>query len=188
MTTTTETTYGSAFSQAEQYEGILGYLNGGDYTTEEEDVLSSALMRALEAEVDELLPEGTYWYPSTSGFVHPIDTDIPDRDEMNELFAAAWTTVKTRYDEIVADVLPIIPVEAIIEAMPSDPIKCAKAAGRLADDARALVGRFAQIRRDAIHAATRYATHEEVAQALGITAAAVHQAITKRNAQYGQQA
>lgn len=100
MTTTTATTYGADFSRDHHENGIRGYLNGGEYTPAQEDAMADALFAEFAAEVDERLPEDVSWHPSTSEFVHPVDADLPDHEEMDELFRSAWSSVEERLGEI----------------------------------------------------------------------------------------
>jgi hypothetical protein len=102
---TTATTYGATFSQQAQMDGILAHINGGDYTDDQQGRLSQALFDAHRDEVDERLPQGVTWQPTTSEFLHPVNVEIPERDEMEEIFREAWQAVAARYDEIEAEAL-----------------------------------------------------------------------------------
>lgn len=103
---TTSTTYGADFSHQVQADGILGYINGGGYTARQTIHLGNALLGALRDEVNERLPEGVTWQPATSEFLLPCNNqgqplvELPDPDAMAELFAAAWTSVEARFEEI----------------------------------------------------------------------------------------
>lgn len=106
MTTTTATTYGAEFSQQEQADGILAYINGGDYTQQQQTALAGAMMAALGEEVDRLLPNDVSWHPATSEFVHPVDSDsLPDREAMTDLFHRAWEALEGRFDAIEREAL-----------------------------------------------------------------------------------
>ncbi len=106
--TTTASTYGAAFSRQTQYDGILAFLNGGDYAPEVLDTLSEALFDALRDEVDARLPIDVRWQPATSEFTHPVDLPdsdpesdlLPEREQMTELFEQAWAAVEARFDDI----------------------------------------------------------------------------------------
>ncbi len=94
------TTYGYKFSQQEHMDGVLAYINGGDYSHEETEALSGALFEAFVDEVNEALPDDVRWVPATSEFIYPADGDLPEQEEMAKLFASAWTAVEARFGEI----------------------------------------------------------------------------------------
>jgi hypothetical protein len=179
MTTTTATTYGSDFSLQAQADGIANWLSGGDHTQDERDALEAAMFAQFVDEVDDRLPEDVFWHPSTSEFAHPLNADLPDEEEMQALFEAAWEAVAGRYDEIEAEVLPVLPAQQIVAELPDDPIERAKAAERLGREARDAQETFAKVRREAIHAATRYSSYAEVAEELGVSEAAINKAVTE---------
>src|SRR5690606_3956400 len=158
---------------------IYAYTDGGDYDDHQRAALTEALKAALEDEVDARLPEGATWHPATGEFTHPIDTEMPDADEMRELFAEAWAAVETRYDEIERQVLGTLPntVDELVQALRAigDPIQRARVAGMLVDAATR--HRVGQIRAEAIYQATRARTWEEVAELLGTGVAAINKAI-----------
>lgn len=179
---TTATTYGHEFSAGYQYNGILGYLNGGDYSEDDTAALGEALFDALANEVDNRLPDGVTWQPSTSEFIHPVDgDDLPDQAEMAALLETAWQAVVDQHDAIEAETLPVLQVAAVAAQLPDDPIERARVAGRVVDQARNAQERFANARRKAIYAATRVpgATYASVAEALGVSAAAINKAVTE---------
>jgi hypothetical protein len=105
--TTTGVTYGADFSETAQGNGILGYINGGEYTEEQQDKLATALLDALRDEVNERLPGTATWLPWTSEFLVEVDEvdDLPDHEDMGELFEAAWTAVEARYEAIETEAL-----------------------------------------------------------------------------------
>lgn len=179
MSWTTATTYGPDYSYNVLAYEIYAYTDGGDYDDHQRDALAEALMAALEDEVDARLPEGATWHPATGEFVHPIDTEMPDADEMREIFSAAWAAVEARYSEIERQVLGTLPVtadelERELRAI-GDPIQRARVAGMLVDAAtRQRVGK---IRAEAIYQATRTRSWEQVAELLGTGVAAINKAI-----------
>ncbi|MEU8158057.1 hypothetical protein AB0B94_30760 [Micromonospora sp. NPDC048986] len=103
--TWTSTTYGAEFGADEQANGIRGFLNGGEYTPATEDAIYEALMVEYNNEVNDLLPEGATWEPATSQFTHPRGAEMPDHEEMTELFRVAWSRVESRYETIEAAAL-----------------------------------------------------------------------------------
>lgn len=105
VTVTTATTYGADFSHDKQVDGIHAYINGGDYSDEQQDKLVDAMMAALREEVDELLPEDASWQPATSEFIHPVGGDLPEHEEMREIFEAAWSAVEARFGAIETEAL-----------------------------------------------------------------------------------
>jgi prevent-host-death family protein len=105
MTVTTATTYGADFSSDKQTDGIYAYINGGDYSEEQQGKLVDAMMAALREEVDALLPEDVSWQPATSEFIHPVGDELPEHEEMREIFEAAWSAVEARYGAIEAEAL-----------------------------------------------------------------------------------
>jgi len=187
MSWTTATTYGPGYSYNVLAYEIYAYTDGGDYDDLQRDALAEALMASLKDEVDARLPKGATWHPATGEFVHPIDTKMPDADEMRELFAAAWAAVETRYDEIEREVLGTLPVSAdelerVLRAI-GDPIQRARVAGMLVDaTTRQRVG---QVRAEAIYEATRGRTWEEVAELLGTGVPAINKAIWQHRRRQG---
>lgn len=175
----TTTTYGPDYSYDAQANGIYAYTDGGDYDDLQRDAMAEALMASLKDEVDARLPEGVTWHPATGEFVHPIDTEMPDADEMRELFAEAWAAVEARYGEIERRMLGTLPntvdeLEQELRAI-GDPILRARVAGMLVDaTTRHRVGK---IRAEAIYKATRTRSWEEVAELLGTGVAAINKAI-----------
>jgi hypothetical protein len=106
--TTTSITYGSQFSHQETADGILGYINGGEYTEAQTDALLAAFMDAMCIEVDQRLAAvGATWLPATSEFLIDIDDvdSLPDSDAMADLFDQAWAAVEARFEEIEAAVV-----------------------------------------------------------------------------------
>jgi len=184
MTITTGTTYGAAYSYEAQADGILAYVDGDDTrTSHEKDVLVEALFAELRDEVDNRLPDGVSWQPRTSEFVHPVDVDLPDRDEMNELFTEAWQAVEARYEQIERRLFGALPatvedLEAELRAI-ADPIRRARVAGLLVDAGmRQMAGR---VRAEAVYEASRERSRGEVARLLGTGTAAVGKLIYEHN-------
>lgn len=110
---TTSTTYGAEYGTSEQYNGILGFINGAGYTQDQQDKISAALFEAHRVEVAERLPEGVSWQPATSEFLYEVSNDqrgkvLPTVEEMAELFADAWTAVEARYQDIEAETLGVV--------------------------------------------------------------------------------
>jgi hypothetical protein len=105
--TNTAITYGSDFSEAVRGDGMLGYINNGEYSDEQQELLATALLDALREEVDERLPGDATWLPATSEFLVDIDEvdALPDREDMGELFAQAWAAVEARFEAIETDAL-----------------------------------------------------------------------------------
>jgi len=187
MSWTTTTTYGAEYGYDAQAAEIYAYIDGGDYDDHQRDALVTALMAALEDEVDARLPDGVTWHPATAEFVHPLDAELPSDDEMREIFAAAWAAVEARYDEIEREVLGTLPVSAdelerALRAI-GDPIQRARVAGMLVDAAtRQRVG---QVRAEAIYEATRERTWEQVAELLGTGVPAINKAIWQHRRRQG---
>jgi hypothetical protein len=94
----------SRISDTNQHEGWLGYVNGGDLSSEEEAAFIERLMAEEEVEFDKLLPEGCFWQPSTGAIIGPIGTSIDDITVMNAL-AKASDRVSMRIEKIERDVL-----------------------------------------------------------------------------------
>lgn len=103
MTTTTQLACGSLLSHQVQADGWYAYINGGDYATEEQELLVDALMEAQKDEVDALLPEHCYWSPATSQIIGPVDVEH-DLAELDVLMQAAENVTK-RYEEIERETL-----------------------------------------------------------------------------------
>lgn len=100
MTTTTTTTYGARFDFMTQCDGILDFLGEGTYEETDKNILAGALCHRLRDEVDARLPEGAFWMPFTSEFLHPVGAELPDADAMGELFDEAWQAVAANFVEI----------------------------------------------------------------------------------------
>jgi hypothetical protein len=105
MTTTTATTYGAEFGFTAQTDGIRAFVNDAGYTADEAGAVFDALLAAFRSVVDGRLPDGVLWQPITSEFIHPVDVDLPDRDEMTELFREAWAATADRIEAIESEVL-----------------------------------------------------------------------------------
>jgi len=102
--TTTVLARNYKLGRAYQADGWYGYINGGDYTSEQQDVLAEALMDAMEREVDNLLPDNCYWYPALSEIHGPIDASLEGVD-LDDLLEEAAGAVAERFGEIAAEVL-----------------------------------------------------------------------------------
>lgn len=185
MVMTTGTTYGADFGHDVQIDGIISYVDGDDTITDhEKGAMVEALFAAFRDEVDALLPDDMSWQPGTSEFVHPVDSDIPDADEMRDLFTRAWATVEDRYENIEREVLGTLPatiddLERELRAI-GNPIRRARVAGLLVDAGmRQMAG---QVRAEAVHEATRRASREDVADLLGTGVPAVAKLIREHNA------
>ncbi len=76
MTSTTLARNGGSLSFDVQIEGWYAYINGGDYTQDQQEALASALMAAQKGEFDALLPGGCYWSPRASEVTGPVGTDL----------------------------------------------------------------------------------------------------------------
>lgn len=105
MTTTTVIARnGSSLSGDTQAAGWAAYINGGDYTDEQQASLVEALMAAQRAEFEARLPEGCHWYPTLSEVHGPVGTDIDDID-LDDLMGEAVEVVAGRYEQIEAETL-----------------------------------------------------------------------------------
>lgn len=188
MSMTTATNYGADYGADVQADRIYAYINGGDYDDYQQDALVNALMAALEDEVDARLPEGVTWQPATAEFLHPVDVEVPDADEMREIFAAAWAAVEARYDEIEREVLGTLPatVEELEQALTAigSPLHRARVAGLLTEaGTRAMASR---VRAEAVYAATRErGSIETVAKTLGTGVSALRTLITEHKRRAG---
>jgi hypothetical protein len=87
-----------------QIDGWYGYINGGDYTDNQQAALVEALMDAQESEFDTLLPDNCFWYPHLSEIHGPIDATLDGMD-LDELMEQAANAVQERYDAIEAKAL-----------------------------------------------------------------------------------
>lgn len=177
--------YGTDFTREAQLYGIRAFVDGDDtLTSDAKDTLAEALLDALETEVDKLLPDGSAWYPNSGRFDDPDDGDLPDSEEMTELFSEAWQAVEARLADIEAATLGAIPADRDllsrqIEAIP-DPVHRARVAGMLADSATTAM--CARLRAAAIHEATRGAlTYAQVAERLGVSESAINKAVAAHN-------
>lgn len=187
--TMTTTTYGSDYSEAVQSDGIYAYISGGDYPQVEQDLLVNALLDELRDEVDARLPDGVTWHPSTSEFVHPLGSEVPDADEMREIFAAAWAAVEARYEEIERDALygglpaTVEELEQALTAIGSA-VHRARVAGLLTEaGTRAMASR---VRAEAVYAATRErGSISAVAETLGTGVSALRTLITEHKRRAG---
>ncbi|MGA3562646.1 hypothetical protein [Melissospora conviva] len=185
MTTTmTESRIGAQYGTDAQRYDTLAYLAGEDTLTEyDRDLMADALLDALRAKVDELLPEGTTWQPDTSALLHPDGEETPDGEELPEIFAAAWEAVEGRYAEIEQATLGGLPatldgLEAALQAI-EDPIRRARVAGLLASSDA--VGLAARVRGDAVEEATRQGlSRQEVADLLGTGLPAINKIMRGR--------
>lgn len=183
--TTTTTCYGAELLDGGvRMNEILGYINSGEYTADQQDALSAALYDALRDEVDDLLPGGVTWQPATSSLLHPVGVEVPDEDEIREIFAAAWAAVEGRYEQIEAEVLGALPatvdeLERALVAIAS-PVQRARVAGMLAANDTARMA--ARVRGEAIWEATRErGSAALVAERLGTGEAAIRKVIKERN-------
>ena len=185
MTTTmTESRIGAQYGTDAQRYDTLAYLAGEDTLTEyDRDLMEDALLDALRAKVDELLPEGTTWQPDTSALLHPDGEETPDGEELREIFAAAWQAVEGRYAEIEQATLGGLPVtlDALEGALLAveDPIRRARVSGLLASSDAVRV--VARVRGDAIEEATRAGlSRQEVADLLGTGLPAINKIMRGR--------
>lgn len=76
MTTTTTLDRGGNLSYSVQIDGWYSYINGGEYTSEQQDKLAEALMSEQEKEFDSMLPDGCFWSPRASEITGPVGTDL----------------------------------------------------------------------------------------------------------------
>lgn len=104
MTTTTVLAKNYKLGRDYQIDGWYGYINGGDYTDEQQSALVEALMDAQEREFDALLPENCFWFPYVSEIHGPTDATLAGLD-LDELMEQAANTVQGRYDQIEAKAL-----------------------------------------------------------------------------------
>lgn len=104
MTTTVLARNGNSLSGDVQAAGWMDYINGGDYTTEQQTKLVEALMAAQRAAFDALLPEGCHWYPTLSEVHGPVGAEMPDEDT-DDLMRQACDTVAGRFEAIEAEAL-----------------------------------------------------------------------------------
>jgi len=189
MSWTSTTNYGADYGADAQVDGIYAYINGGDYPQVEQDLLVDALLDALRDEVDARLPDGVTWQPATAEFLHPVDVDVPDADEMREIFADAWAAVASRYEEIERDALygslpaTVEELEQALKAIGS-PLHRARVAGLLTEaGTRAMASR---VRAEAVYAATRErGSIAAVAETLGTGVSALRTLITEHKRRSG---
>lgn len=102
VTVYTTTTCGAEFSGEVQSAGIGQYIHEGDYSDRQREMLHEAMLAALRDEVDARLPEDMTWQPGPSEFLFPVDTELPTRDEMAEIFDDAWAAVEAKLPSIEA--------------------------------------------------------------------------------------
>ncbi|WP_213455447.1 hypothetical protein [Rhizomonospora bruguierae] len=177
----TTAAYGAEFCISTQSDYVLGFINGGDSTPDQTDALFDALFDALREEVDARLPEGVSWQPRTADFLHQVGTPVPDEQEMREIFQEAWAAVESRFDSIERQIFGTLPdsvdeLEVALRAIGS-PVHRARVAGMLVDAGMRQMA--ARVRQEAIYAATRERSAQEVAELLSTGQAAIKKAITK---------
>jgi len=101
---TTTLARGYRLSYAYQADGWYSYINNGEYTSDQQDALVSALMDAQREEVDNRLPDGCTWLPLLSEIIGPVDTTI---DSVDQIMDDATAAVIDRFAEIERSVLRI---------------------------------------------------------------------------------
>lgn len=106
MTTTTTLARNYKLGRDYQADGWYGYINNGEYTSEQQDALVEALMDAMETEVNNLLPDGCYWVPATSEITGPITATL-DGIDLDELLETASQKVADQFEQIEADTLGV---------------------------------------------------------------------------------
>jgi hypothetical protein len=72
---------GGTLSAIEARAGWHSYINDGDYSGLQQELLVSALLEAQRHEFNALLPEGCEWQPHTSEIVGPVGTDMRHVDD-----------------------------------------------------------------------------------------------------------
>lgn len=100
--------YGYRLSRDYLRNGWYDYINSGEYTAEQRDVLVDALMVYTEKEFDSLLPQGVQWLPATNELLYDVGEEdkLPERDEAADLLQKATVNVSTeQYEAIEAEAL-----------------------------------------------------------------------------------
>lgn len=95
---------GTTLSRDYNINGWFSYINNGEYTPDQQDLLVRALMDEQESEFDSLLPADVYWYPRLSEIHGPVDATLAGLD-LDELMKQASKAVSDRFEEIEDDVL-----------------------------------------------------------------------------------
>lgn len=99
--------YGYQLSRDYLRNGWYDYINSGEYTAEQRDVLVDALMVYTEKEFDALLPQGVQWLPATNELLYDVGNEhlVPDREEAVNLLQQATVNLFDRYEEIETEAL-----------------------------------------------------------------------------------
>ena len=106
MTTTTTLARNYKLGRDYQADGWYGYINNGEYTSEQQSTLVEALMDAMETEVNNLLPDGCSWCPATSEITGPVTATL-DGIDLDELLETASRKVASQFEQIEADTLGV---------------------------------------------------------------------------------
>jgi hypothetical protein len=101
---TTELITNAVLSYTREEEGWRAYLAEGGYSESERATLIDALMAAVVADFDAMLPDGCHWVPSTSSIVGPVGTDLGGYD-IAEMLRSAGDEVAERRPQIEQAVL-----------------------------------------------------------------------------------
>lgn len=104
MTTTTVLAKNYKLGRDYQIDGWYGYINGGDYSDDQQATLVDALMDAQESEMDKLLPEDCYWFPRLSEIHGPTSATLEGLD-LDELLERASNAVAARFEQIETEAL-----------------------------------------------------------------------------------
>lgn len=104
MATNTSARLGYKFGYDHLADGWSAYINGGDYSSKQEDALVTALVNAQVAEFDALLPDGYSLMAHTSELYYPAGDDT-ELDDLDELMEQASEAVTARYNAIETEAL-----------------------------------------------------------------------------------
>lgn len=112
MTMTVLARNGFSLGYDHNIDGWLNFCSGADYSTEQLDRVTRALMNAQRAEFDAMLPAGCHWSPATSEVIGPVGTDLDelvDADTNEALVDAAMRLagqrVIDRFDDLEQEAL-----------------------------------------------------------------------------------
>lgn len=89
-------------SRGEHLNGWMGYINNGEYTDEAQQELTEELLDAQVCEFEARLPDGCTWAPYLSEIHGPYDTELPEREDLEQLMETACRAVEDRFGEIEA--------------------------------------------------------------------------------------
>ncbi|GGM82805.1 hypothetical protein GCM10012275_61630 [Longimycelium tulufanense] len=101
MTITTTWVRDPSLGEDEVRNDWYAYINNGLYTQDQQEKLVRALLAEQQRELEDLLPDGFAWLPSTSEIIGPVDAEL-------DLDAALEAARSGQRDDVIRDVLEVV--------------------------------------------------------------------------------